>query len=128
MTKITLDGKKIRHGYDSELPVQSQNTTVFREGQYIVLRHTLGIEILCDIEHNLCTFNMGKWYHGRFAGLLGTNNNEGHDDMMMSTGKITENVIDFVNSWEATKDNKCEIKRVPKPSKVSYFVFVTTIS
>lgn len=119
MIKITKDGQKIHDGYDSELPVQSQNMTVFREGQYNVLRHDIGIEILCDIEHELCTFNIGKWYHGRLAGLLGTNNNEGHDDMMKSTGHLTENLIDFVNSWEATKDLKCQIKRQRKPKKVN---------
>jgi len=119
MVKITTDGQKIHDGYDSELPVQSQNMTVFREGQYVVLRHDIGIEILCDIEHELCTFNIGKWFHGRLAGLLGTNNNEGHDDMMKSTGQLTENLIDFVNSWEATKDPKCQIMRQRKPKKCS---------
>jgi len=117
MTKITLDGQTIHDGYDSELPVQSRNMTVFREGPYVVLRHSLGVEILCDIEHYLCTFNIAKWYHGRLAGLLGTNNNEGHDDMMLPTGKITENEIDFVNSWEATKDPKCQITKPIKPKK-----------
>lgn len=120
MTKITLDGKKTHDGYDSELPVQSRNMTVFREGPYVVLRHTLGIEILCDIEHYLCTFNIGKWYHGRLIGLLGTNNNEGHDDMMRSDGKLTKDLINFVNSWEATKDPKCQITREIKPKKVNH--------
>ncbi|KAK3755617.1 hypothetical protein QZH41_017617, partial [Actinostola sp. cb2023] len=115
MTKITYDGKKIHDGYDSELPVQTQNMTVAREGPYIVLRHTLGLEILCDVEHYLCTFNIGRWYHGRLAGLLGTNNNEYHDEMMRPSGKVAKNVLDFVNSWEVTKDPRCQIKKAIKP-------------
>lgn len=69
MTKITSEGVKIHDGYNSELPVQSANMTVAREGPYIVMRHTLGLEILCDVDHYLCTFNIARWYHGRLAGM-----------------------------------------------------------
>ena len=68
MTKITASGKKIEDGYDSELPVESANTTVTREGSYIVIKNTLGLEIVCDMKHDMCTFNIARWFHGRLAG------------------------------------------------------------
>ena len=66
--KITSSGKKLSGDYTNELPVQSANTTVTREGSFIVLRHDLGLEIICDVEHYLCSFNIDRWYHGRMAG------------------------------------------------------------
>ena len=68
MTKVTVDGQKIRDGYASELPVQSANTTVARYGSFVVVKNTIGLEIICDIEHDMCTFNIARWYHGRMAG------------------------------------------------------------
>ena len=66
--QITTSGKKVSDGYHSELPVETLNTTVQREGSFIILRHDIGLEIVCDVEHYLCTFNIAKWYHGRMAG------------------------------------------------------------
>ena len=66
--QITTSGKKTSDGFVSELPVETLNTTVQREGSFIILRHDLGLEIVCDVEHYLCTFNIAKWYHGRMAG------------------------------------------------------------
>ena len=42
-------------------------------------------------------------------GLLGTNNNEHHDEFMSSNNKITKNLTDFVNSWEVTRDPNCKV-------------------
>lgn len=68
IVKIASSGKKVSDGYHSELPVETFNTTIQREGSFIVLRHDLGLEIICDVEHYLCTFNIARWYHGRMAG------------------------------------------------------------
>lgn len=68
IVQVTSSGKKISDGYHTELPVQTFNTTVSREGSFILLRHDLGLEIICDVEHYLCTFNIARWYHGRMAG------------------------------------------------------------
>ncbi|XP_068726618.1 uncharacterized protein [Montipora capricornis] len=107
IVKITSSGQKISDGYLTELPVQTLKTSVLREGSFIVLRHNLGLEIVCDVEHYLCTFNIAKWYHGRMAGLLGTNNNERHDEFMTIYNNLTKNFTTFVNSWEATRDPEC---------------------
>ena len=45
----------------------------------------------------------------RFLGLLGTNNNEDHDEFMSRYNKLTKNLTDFVNSWEITRDPECKI-------------------
>ncbi|PFX28884.1 Apolipophorin [Stylophora pistillata] len=82
IVKVSPSGNKVSDGYHSELPVESFNTTVQRQGSFIVFRHDMGLEIVCDVEHYLCTFNIARWFHGRMAGLLGTNNNEFHDEMM----------------------------------------------
>ncbi|KAL9951489.1 hypothetical protein ACROYT_G044158 [Oculina patagonica] len=124
IVKVSSSGKKLTDGYHSELPVETFNTTIQREGSFVVLRHDLGLEILCDVEHFLCTFNIAKWYHGRMAGLLGTNNNEFHDEMIKSDYKPTKRLTEFVNSWEVTRDPECKVfpaeNKKPKCKATSY--------
>ena len=46
-----------------------------------------------------------------YAGLLGTNNNEDHDEMIKPNNKPAENLYDFVNSWEITKNKRCRVSK-----------------
>lgn len=59
-----------------------------------------------------------------FLGLLGTNNNEFHDEFMTVKNKPTKKLTEFVNSWEITRDPECKIHSIvpekPKCKETSY--------
>lgn len=59
-----------------------------------------------------------------FLGLLGTNNNEFHDEFMTAKNKPTKKLTEFVNSWEITRDPECKIHSIvpekPKCKETSY--------
>ena len=61
------EGNEVRATY-SELPVEMMQMTVRREGSFIKIRHDTGLDIVCDLKHFLCTFNVHKFYHGKLAG------------------------------------------------------------
>jgi len=58
------------------------------------------------------------------AGLLGTNNNEFHDEMMTSYNTPTSKLTEFVNSWEVTRDPQCKVSTLenekPKCKESTY--------
>lgn len=53
-----------------ELPVEMKQMSVTREGSFIKIKHDTGLDIVCDITHFLCTFNVDKLYHGKLAGEI----------------------------------------------------------
>lgn len=45
-------------------------------------------------------------------GLFGTNNVESSDDLRLPNGEIALDLVDFLNSYEITKDDKCMVDDV----------------
>lgn len=88
-----MDGSKI------ELPVEFFNTTIVRMGSKVVLTSKLGVEVICDNMHGLCTIDMSGHYFAKTGGLFGTYNYEPLDDFTTSSNTNTSNVLDFANSW-----------------------------
>merc|ERR1719494_12425 len=110
VVKILPDGKVVTDGHFKELPVEMANTTVSRQGSVIKVVNTKGLEVVCDLEHFLCTINVAGWYHNKLAGLLGTHNNEQYDEFTLPTGELTSNIAAFANAWEITKAPACRIR------------------
>ena len=54
----------------NELPVQFENTTIVRDGPYIILTNDFGFSVECDMEHFLCSYNVSGFYHNRTAGMF----------------------------------------------------------
>ncbi|XP_028404666.1 apolipophorins-like [Dendronephthya gigantea] len=92
-----------------ELPVEMKQMSVTREGSFIKIKHDTGLNIICDLRHFLCTFNIDKFYYGKLAGLLGTNNNEQYDELMKPDKTIAKSMAEFANAWEVTKDPECQV-------------------
>ena len=61
------DGKEVKTTHN-ELPVEMMQMTVRREGSFIKIKHDTGLDIVCDLRHFFCTFNINKFYHGKLAG------------------------------------------------------------
>jgi hypothetical protein len=93
---VKLDGVK------AELPFQHFNTTVTRVGHHVVVSSTLGVEVVCDNEHGLCTVEMSGYYFAKTGGLFGTYNNEPLDDFTTSRNQNVTDVEEFANSWTSS--------------------------
>jgi hypothetical protein len=100
--KVTLNAQNI------DLPWKSGGLTIRRESGSIVLDNGEGIELMCLIKWDACTVKMSGWHFGRTYGLLGTFNNEPHDDLTGSDGEIYTDVTAFANTWKV--DKKCSNK------------------
>ena len=61
------NGKAVKTTHN-ELPVEMMQMTIRREGSFIKIKHDTGLDVVCDIKHFLCTFNINKFYHGKLAG------------------------------------------------------------
>ncbi|XP_046849382.1 uncharacterized protein LOC124442906 [Xenia sp. Carnegie-2017] len=103
-----VDGNDVKTTH-YELPVEMQDLSVRREGSYVKIHHDTGVDIACDVKHFLCTFNINKFYHGRLAGLLGTNNNEQYDEFLKPDKTIAKSVAEFANAWEVSGDRECKV-------------------
>ena len=93
------------------LPVESANkkTTVKLVGDSIEVESKSGIKLSCASDKKICTVevSMGMW--GESSGLLGSNDNEADNDWQMSSGKKADNVHDFLNSYEVSKNAQCQL-------------------
>ena len=93
---VKMDGSKV------ELPIQAFNTTITHLGHSVKVSSSLGVEVVCNNGHGLCTVEMSGFYFAKTGGLFGTYNNEPSDDFTTSTNKNTTNVLEFANSWAAS--------------------------
>ena len=66
-------------------------------------------KLSCASDKKICTVevSMGMW--GESSGLLGSNDNEADNDWQMSSGKKADNVHDFLNSYEVSKNAQCQL-------------------
>merc|ERR1740128_135326 len=88
------------------LPVTLKSIEVLREGDVITVRRSTGAVLKCDVNLDVCTFEISPFYAGRTMGLWGTFTNEIADDMMEPTGKFSNDLKTFINSWKL--DKSCE--------------------
>jgi von Willebrand factor type D domain len=52
------------------------------------IKSKFGVEVTCDLHHDLCTFAVNGYYYGKTRGLLGTISNEKYDDWTLPNGKV----------------------------------------
>ncbi|XP_033108621.1 uncharacterized protein LOC117110129 [Anneissia japonica] len=94
-----------------ELPYQSsgKEVTIVRNGQWVEISTTYGLDIKCDAMYAICLFNASHWYYNKTLGLLGTLNEEKHFDMRKPDGNVARDLTDFANSYEVSGSTKCKI-------------------
>lgn len=70
-----------------ELPVNSENTKIFRSSQNEVqLSNSRGYSFKYDLVHDIFSLKVSGWYHGRVRGLLGWNDLEEVNDVVREDG------------------------------------------
>lgn len=89
------------------LPTTSGDFLITRELNVVTVTSRLGFKVQCNLEFDVCHFEMSGWYFGKIAGVLGTMNNENFDDLTTSDNEIIENKEKFIESW-ITKGSRHE--------------------
>nr|XP_020828215.1 uncharacterized protein LOC110198351 [Phascolarctos cinereus] len=80
-----------------------------KEVHKIELSSENGAMVSCDIQSDLCSMTLDGWNHGMSAGILGTNDNEAGNDLLLPNGSVAGNLDDFIEAWQV--DDECRTKR-----------------
>jgi len=71
----------------------------------------------CNVQFDLCWFEVSGWYFARTAGLLGTLNNEPFDEYTMSNSVISNETQQFTDSWSLKKCRQTKLAQTQEVSK-----------
>ncbi|XP_055264785.1 uncharacterized protein LOC129545005 [Moschus berezovskii] len=75
-----------------------------RDDPRIELTSEDGISITCDVHAGLCSLTLSVWQHGLSAGLLGTNDNEASNELMLPDGTVASSLEEFALAWQVAGD------------------------
>lgn len=104
-TKTTI-GNGMRFG----LPVESGKSTCIRTNNLIMCHFVeQGLKITVDLKNFFTSISVSGWYKGKSQGLLGTLNNEVHDDWRLPNNMITSNINEFLNAYELSGKAVCKL-------------------
>ncbi|XP_064151655.1 uncharacterized protein LOC104846619 isoform X3 [Loxodonta africana] len=90
------------HCLDPDLPP----ATTRRDAPRIELAGENGVSVSCDTQASLCSLTLDLWRHGVSAGLLGTNNNEADDELMLPDGTRASGLEELTQAWQVGGDCK----------------------
>merc|ERR1712142_1215696 len=118
--KIRNDGQTktpIGNSMKFGLPVESGKSSCVRLDNLVMCHfQEQGLKVTVDLKNFFTSISVSGWYKGRSQGLLGTLNNEVHDDWRLPNNMITTNINEFVNAYELS--GKAECKLNPKTDNV----------
>lgn len=77
----------------ASLPAKLKTISVHRDGSVVVVKRTSAVVLRCDVDKDVCTFELSPFYAGRTMGLWGTFSNEHADDMTEPSGKVNIRII-----------------------------------
>nr|XP_033696053.1 uncharacterized protein LOC101325118 [Tursiops truncatus] len=63
-----------------------------------------GVSVLCDLHASLCSLTLSVWQHGLSAGLLGTNDNEASNELMLPDGTVASSLEEVTPAWQVGGD------------------------
>merc|ERR1719334_369593 len=93
--RVTIDGN------DAELPFDTSLITVRRVDNSVQVDiNEFGLKLTCENEYNTCSLYMNGWFHGKTAGLFGTYDNEGYNDITTVEGLLAGSIEMFADSWK----------------------------
>ncbi|XP_061009876.1 uncharacterized protein LOC133063958 [Dama dama] len=72
-----------------------------------------GVSITCDVRAGLCGLTLSVWQHGLSAGLLGTNDNEASNEIMLPDGTLASSLEEFAQAWQLAGDCRAVEKTRP---------------
>lgn len=112
-----------------------RHTLIKREGSTIILENSEGLRVVCNTAHDVCSITVSGWYFGKTGGLVGlmiwflllyrvtinhTDSNflfqlgvydyEPSNDWTMPDRRVTDNLSEFVSSWQMDKSKRCPVK------------------
>uniref|UniRef100_A0A8D0NM76 Vitellogenin domain-containing protein n=1 Tax=Sus scrofa TaxID=9823 RepID=A0A8D0NM76_PIG len=95
---------------DLDLPPAETRRDVSR----IELDNEDGVSVTCDVQAGLCSLTLSIWQHGLSAGLLGTNDNEAGNELMLPDGTVAGSLEEFSLAWQVSGD--CEAVEKTRPA------------
>ncbi|KAL6060180.1 hypothetical protein STEG23_004069, partial [Scotinomys teguina] len=104
-TLVLYPGLKAYKLYDTTRPWDScwdldPPPAMLNTGPKVELSSEDGVSVSCDVPAGLCSLTLGLWHHGVSAGLLGTNNNEADDDLMLPDGTEAASLEELTQGWQ----------------------------
>ncbi|XP_005177435.1 apolipophorins [Musca domestica] len=97
------------------LPLKLGGVTITRELDILTITSDTEFSLSCNVQFDLCWFEVSGWYFGQTAGLLGTMNNEPFDEYTTSYNNITTDLSEFTDSWSV---KGCKQKMKPATVQV----------
>uniref|UniRef100_G3QM33 Vitellogenin domain-containing protein n=1 Tax=Gorilla gorilla gorilla TaxID=9595 RepID=G3QM33_GORGO len=96
--------------YNSSLPGDScpdlklHPATTRKDVSRIELASEDGVSVSCDVPTGVCSLTLGLWQHGISAGLLGTNDNEAGNELMLPDGSVARSLEELSLAWQVGGD------------------------
>ncbi|XP_054743946.1 uncharacterized protein LOC129248428 [Anastrepha obliqua] len=97
------------------VPIKFDDFIVHRDSDILTINYGDEFKIECNMQFDLCWFEVSGQYFGQTAGLLGTMNNEPFDDFMTPSNTIAKSNDVFIDAWNS---KVCNNKIIQKPSKI----------
>ena len=79
---VTLNGRTVEikpeerqvrfEGREVELPLVMGPATVLRRGESIIVDDRNGVQVECQLKHDVCSVSLSGWFFGRTGGLFGS--------------------------------------------------------
>ncbi|CAL1530281.1 unnamed protein product [Lymnaea stagnalis] len=110
---ISDDYKLKVENRDTEMPFSTEKVKVVRDGDFIRVTYTGGLEVLSNPKLDLYKVTVQGWYHGRVAGLLGHYDNEPSTDVTTNKNyevdrkQCNNNNLALTQEQTLSKDDKC---------------------
>jgi len=70
------------------------------------------------LKNDFTTISISGWHKGKSQGLLGTYNNEAHDEWRLPNNEITSNINEFANAYELSGAPECQLDLKTDNTKV----------
>merc|ERR1711931_350660 len=95
---------------DNAIIVESGKSSCVRIDNLIMCHfEEQGMKVTVDLKNFFASISVSGWYKGKSQGLLGTLNNEAHDDWRLPNNMITNNVNEFMNAYELSGKSQCQL-------------------
>ncbi|XP_017025668.1 uncharacterized protein Apoltp [Drosophila kikkawai] len=99
------------------LPLKLDAVSIHRDLDVLSIISDTEFSLHCNVQFDLCWFEVSGWYFARTAGLLGTLNNEPSDEYTMSNSLIANDTQEFTDSWSLRQCRQTELAKTQEISK-----------
>ncbi|KAF4116813.1 hypothetical protein G5714_001366 [Onychostoma macrolepis] len=106
-TKIAIhpNGEVEVNCHVAQIPYTKREVAIRKDVNLIEVSNERGLRVSCDTHLEVCSVILDGWLHGVSAGLLGTNDNEAANELLLPDGSHTHSVLQFTHSWQV--DSEC---------------------